>query len=180
MINFEKRLEILVEEPSMHIFLKGLLPRVLPNNWKLGANCFIRVHEGKSDLQKKLPKLFKAYAYYPQQVYVLILHDQDGYDCLELKYKLKKRIGTTNVPYLIRIACRELENWYLGDLSSIEQIYPGSNALHMINKAKFREPDRLQGTQELKRFHKNFSKTSAARKFGRVISLNVNCSVSFQ
>lgn len=47
-----KRMEILVEDYSMEVFLKGLLPRILPEDFELGRNCFIYPHEGKSDLKK--------------------------------------------------------------------------------------------------------------------------------
>lgn len=56
-----KRIEILVEEPSMEAVLKELLPKILPAPWELGVNCFIRSHEGKSDLKKSIPKKMKVF-----------------------------------------------------------------------------------------------------------------------
>ena len=45
-----QRLEFLVEEPSMEAFLRGLLPRLLPE----GCAFEIRVFRGKHDLMRQL------------------------------------------------------------------------------------------------------------------------------
>ena len=42
-----ERVEILVEEPSMQVFLRGLLPIVLPEGFALDFNCFIRPHQAQ-------------------------------------------------------------------------------------------------------------------------------------
>jgi hypothetical protein len=39
------RLEILVEEPSIAEVLKLILPKVLPEGWTLGSNCFVSKSE---------------------------------------------------------------------------------------------------------------------------------------
>ena len=54
------RIEILVEEKSMKELLSVLLPTILPNNWILDENYFIRSFEGKSDLQKNIPSKVKV------------------------------------------------------------------------------------------------------------------------
>ena len=51
----ERRLEILTEELSMRYFLEGLLPKILPEEFELDINCFVYHHQGKTDLQKRLP-----------------------------------------------------------------------------------------------------------------------------
>jgi hypothetical protein len=43
------RVEILTEESSMAEVLKVILPKILPDQWILNQNYFIRPHEGKSD-----------------------------------------------------------------------------------------------------------------------------------
>lgn len=175
------RLEILTEEKSMQIFLQSLLPRILPEGVELGVNCFVRPHEGKNDLQKRLPKLVRAYKNYPQEVILLVVHDQDANDCKVLKDKLVKLIADNNsdIKHLVRIACRELENWYLGDLAAVENVYPNSRATKQMRRAKFRVPDNLTGTEEMKKFSKDFGKTSCARAIGEVIDIEDNNSVSF-
>ena len=177
-----RRIEILTEEPSMEIFLKGLLPRILPTEYALGVNCFVYPHEGKNDLQKRLPRRVRAYANYPEEILLIVIQDQDSTDCVKLKGKLENLIleVNPNMDYLIRIACRELENWYLGDLISIQSIYPESRASRLAQKAKFRDVDHLIGSYEMKKFSRKFGKTSCARQMAPIISIESNTSPSFK
>ncbi len=172
------RLEILTEEKSMECFLEGLLPRILPEGFALGQNCFIHSHEGKSQLLKSIPKKMKAYPYFPEPVRVLIIHDQDSNDCKELKSRLQS-LCSPEILYLIRIACKELENWYLGDFDAIEQSFPEVKASHYRSKAKFRNPDKLHGADEMSKLTKNLSKTAAARRIAPIINIEINQSESF-
>lgn len=177
----DKVLEILTEEPSMELFLRGLLPRILPPAYILDENCFIRPHEGKSDLKKSIPKKIRAYQYFPYPVKVLIIHDQDSNDCGELKRQLLAAIpASSTIPSIVRIACRELENWYLGDFQSLEKIYPDVKSSKIAGKSKYRNPDSVFGAYELNQLSSNFSKTGAARALGSVIAIEANKSPSFQ
>jgi hypothetical protein len=173
-------IEILTEEASMEYFLRGLLPRILPEDYTIDVNCFIRPHEGKSDLQRSIPRKIKAYGRYGYPVKVLIVHDQDSNDCLVLKNKLVDLTQGSNLPVVIRIACRELENWYLGDLKSLAKLYPDVKASQLEGKAKYRNSDRLSGSYELDQLTKTFSKTGAARSIGSIIDIDLNRSISFQ
>lgn len=175
------RIEILVEELSMEVFLKGLLPRILPEDYKLGQNCFVYPHEGKNDLQKRLPRRVRAYRSYPEDVKLIVVHDQDSADCIKLKQQLVKLIKNedVNIQFLVRIACRELENWYLGDLKAVEKVYPKSKASGLSRKAKFRNVDKIQGSREMEYLSKEFGKTSCARSLAPIIDIEDNTSVSF-
>ncbi|MCK9452185.1 MAG: DUF4276 family protein [Bacteroidales bacterium] len=172
------RLEILTEEKSMEVFLRGLLPRILLDTFVLDSNCFIHSHEGKSHLVKSIPRKMKAYPKFPEEVRVLIIHDQDSNDCIKLKNKLTK-LCSAELHCLVRIACRELENWYLGDFKAIECVFPEVNAAKYLGKAKYRTADRLTGAEEIKKLSKEFSKTQTAREIGKVIDFKNNKSVSF-
>ena len=172
-------IEILTEEPSMEHFLRGVLPNVLPDDYKIDVNCFIRAHRGKSDLKRSIPKKMQAYHTYGYPVKVLILHDQDSNDCKSLKNELVALCGITTIPYFVRIACKELENWYLGQLSAIEKVYPETKASLLVNKKKYRNPDLLHGADEMNRMTRNFSKTQAAREISQYIDINNNKSPSF-
>jgi hypothetical protein len=175
-----KALEILTEEPSMEYFLRGLLPRILPKEYVLDENCFIRPHEGKSHLQKSIPIKMRAYARYPYPVKVLIVHDQDSNDCKVLKNKLIELAGVSKIPCLVRIACRELENWYIGDFEAVEKIYPEIRAEQQFKKAKFKDSDSVFGAHEIGLLTKNFGKIHAARLLGEIINIQANTSPSFQ
>ncbi len=178
----EVQLEILTEEQSMETFLRGFLPRVLPDGFVLDQNCFIRPHEGKNDLRKSIPRKIRAFRSLFKQVKVLILHDQDANDCEKLKSELIDLITQQGsaVDYLVRIVCRELENWYLGDFTAIETVYPSVKAVRYQNKRKFRAPDHVHGSEELQRICKDFSKTECARKISPHITVQHNRSRSFQ
>jgi hypothetical protein len=177
-----KTLEILTEELSMAHFLRGILPRVLPEDYILDQNCFIRPHEGKSDLKKSIPRKMRAFAQYAHPVKVLILHDQDSNDCTALKQELLQLAQSPNqvIPCVVRIACRELENWYLGDFEAIKSVYPEINAKALQLKSKYRNPDHVFGAQELSLLSDNFSKTRAAMAIGSTINIASNRSPSFQ
>jgi len=172
-------IEILTEEPSMEHFLRGILPNVLPNDYKIDINCFIRAHRGKSDLKKSLPRKMQAYSRYGYPVKVLIIHDQDSNDCKNLKNELIESCGNTAIPFIVRIACKELENWYLGQLAAIESVYPETRASSLVNKPKYRNPDLLNGADELNRMTRNFSKTQAAREISQYMDIDHNTSPSF-
>ena len=172
-------IEILTEEPSMEYFLRGILPNVLPNDYKIDVNCFIRAHRGKSDLKKSIPKKMQAYSKYGYPVKVLIIHDQDSNDCKNLKDELTTLCGITSIPFFVRIACKELENWYFGQLDAIEKVFPETKASSLVNKAKFRNPDILSGSYEMNRMTKNFSKTQTAREIPQYMDINKNISKSF-
>lgn len=177
----ETRIEILTEEPSMEFFLRVLLPKILPEDYKLDVNCFIHAHEGKSHLQKSIPRKVRAYPHFGFPVKLLIVHDQDSNDCIALKEKLKElSLAIVPIPTVIRIACKELENWYFGDLSALEAVYPETRAKKLIGKAKFRNPDNVFGAYEIDHLTKNFSKTQAAREIPKYMNVESNTSPSFQ
>jgi hypothetical protein len=171
-------IEILTEEPSMEVFLRGILPNVLTKDYKIDVNCFIRAHRGKSDLKRSIPKKMRAYLHYGYPVKVLIIHDQDSNNCKQLKQELVELCGT-DIPFMVRIACRELENWYLGELPAIEKVYPETKASASVHKAKYRNPDLLNGADELKKMTSNFSKTYTAREISKYMDVHKNTSPSF-
>jgi hypothetical protein len=173
--------EILVEEPSMENLLNIVLPQILPTGYELGRNCFVRPHQGKSDLQRSIPKKVTAYRHFPQAVRLIVIQDQDSNDCVILKQNLIDLIRTQNLhqPYLVRIACKELENWYLGDMQAIESIYPTFKATTHQKKAKYRHTDNIFGADDLERQIKDFSKGYASKNIPKNMILNKNTSPSF-
>ena len=177
-----QQLEFLLEERSMEEVLKVLLPKILPAQWQLYQNVFLRVHEGKSDLQRSIPRKIRTYAHMPHPVAVIVLHDQDAGDCRELKNHLLDLCQQpgVNVPYLIRIVCRELEAWYLGDMEAIERAYPHFRANRYKNKAKFRNPDSCNAKDELRKILPELQQIGSAQAIAPHLNTSANSSDSFK
>ena len=175
------RIEFLLEEYSMKVFLESLLPRILPAEIKMNEHYFLRAHAGKSDLKKSIPKKISAFNNLNTQVGIVILQDQDSNDCILLKNELVSLCGVpqNNVKYLVRIVCRELEAWYLGDMDAIQKAYPKFVALKYKNKAKFRYPDDSNASDEIKKILPSFQKVEGARKISPHIDIKANRSHSF-
>ena len=95
----------LLEERSAKYLLDIILPRLLPEDveWKTIP------HEGKSDLEKSIPR--KLAAWKTPDTRFIVLHDQDSNDCQELKKRLQNLCSERDKEVLVRIACRELEAW---------------------------------------------------------------------
>ncbi|WP_281336801.1 DUF4276 family protein [Flavobacterium eburneipallidum] len=176
------RIEILVEEPSMKEFLTILLPKILDHHWGLNENYFIRSFEGKNDLQKNIPSKVKFLSNWNHEaVGVVIMQDQDSSDCKVLKQKLIAICNQNgNCPKLVRIICRELESWYLGDFVAINEAYPNFKHQNYINKSKFRIPDNCNAFDELKKILPEFQKVGGAKKIASFININENKSESFK
>jgi len=177
-----KRVEILVEEQSISEVLSIILPKILSNKWILGENYFIRPHEGKSDLKKSIPKKIKTFSNFHEKVGVIIIQDQDLNDCRKLKSDLQKLCDANgNCRKLIRIVCRELESWYLGDMNAIFKAYPKLRVDIHKNKQKFKKPDDLdRPASEIIRILPEFQKISSAKAIAPHLSVNdENKSTSF-
>jgi hypothetical protein len=175
------RVEFLLEEPSMASFLEIILPSVLPAHFIVGKNCFLRPHRGKSDLQKSIPNKIRAFSNFYEPAKVIIIHDQDSSDCKLLKDKLRDLCCKNgNCPVLIRIACRELEAWYLGDMAAIQSAYPGFKAGYYKSKAKFRNPDLCNPSEELSKLIPEFEKGTAAKTIPKYMLEPRNTSHSFK
>jgi predicted N-formylglutamate amidohydrolase len=97
------RIEILVEEASMEECLRNLLPKIVPNHWKLDENYFIRKHQGKSDLKKSIKSKIPVFNHWHESISVIILHDQDSSECKSLKEEIKQLCNHFNKPLLIII-----------------------------------------------------------------------------
>ncbi|MDP8244211.1 MAG: DUF4276 family protein [Candidatus Hinthialibacter antarcticus] len=172
-----KTLVFFLEEPSAKEMLKGVLPKVIPE----GIYPDFKIFEGKQDLEKNLGKILRAWNT-PDCVF-MILQDQDSGDCKIIKETLFQICdNATNSPVMVRIACRELESFYLGDLEAVEKGLKIPGLSQKQNKEKFRHPDRL-GTpsMELSNLTKGaYQKVSGSRAIAPHLDLNNNKSLSFK
>ena len=168
------RIIFLVEERSMEALLNCLLPAVLPEN----IGFLVIPHEGKSDLQASIPRKIKGWN--EPGVRFVVVHDQDSADCIQLKEKLVNLCSKGKKRVLVRIACVELESWYLGDWPALSKAYDKPELKNLAQKSKFRVPDKVQNPKnELKKILPEHQQIAGARRIGPMMDLEHNQSESF-
>ena len=189
-------LVVMVEEPSMEVFLRQALPRILGEETSFDLHPF----QGKQDLMDKLPSRLKGYAsWLPDNSRILVLVDRDDDDCAELKERMDRISRTAHLrtkstagrpPWQLanRIAIEELEAWYFGDWDAVRESYPKVKST-IPNKAQFRNPDGIAGgtweafervMQTAGYFRSGLRKIEAARELGARLVPERNQSRSFQ
>ncbi len=164
-----------LEEPSAREMLKGVLPKLLPQNMTLRFVVF----EGKQDLEKRLPRKLRAWQ--QSDVIFVVMRDQDSGNCVSIKQNLAQKCADAGKPgTLVRIACHELESFYLGDLKAVSDAIGPANLFCLQQKAKFRNPDVLaNASQELKKLAPSYQKISGSRAIGPLLDIDNNMSLSF-
>jgi hypothetical protein len=130
-----------LEEASAKAMLEVLVPRLAPPGAAFHLRCV--VFEGKQDLERNLEQKLRGYL--TPNAKFFVLRDQDREDCRKLKQRLKKICVKAKRPAtVVRIACRELESFYLGDLRAVEKALGLKNLARRQSTEKFRDPDQLQ------------------------------------
>ncbi|GAB4063858.1 DUF4276 family protein [Uliginosibacterium sediminicola] len=173
-----RELVFLLEEPSAKAMLETLLPRVLKEDTKVRCISF----EGKQDLEKQLMRRIRGYQ--NEQARFIVLRDQDSHpDCKAVKNKLLTLCAASgkSTRCLVRIACRELEAFYLADLQAVGQALGISNLVQHQHNRKFKAPDELGSpSRELKTLTSNrYEKVAGSRAIGRHLELDNSRSPSF-
>jgi hypothetical protein len=169
------KLVFLLEERSMKALLDDLLPRFFPG---LQFQCV--PHEGKQDLEKSIPRKLKAWR--EPGVRFVVVRDNDNGDCLQLKAKLVALCEQGHRPdTIVRIACQELEAWYLGDTEALAMAFEDEALLELGAKARFRDPDSVvQPARALEELVPSFQKVSGARLMAAELQRQGNTSHSFR
>ncbi len=159
----------------MQTLLDGLLPRLFPG---LSFQCV--PHRGKQDLEKSVPRKLRRWR--EPGVRFVVLRDNDGSDCYALKERLTNLChqgGRTDS--LVRIACQELEAWYLGEPDALADAYGQDNLRGIGARARFRDPDTVvKPSTAVRELIPRFQKTDGARRLAQHLSLQRNRSPSFQ
>lgn len=176
-----RSLVFFLEEPSARAFLEQFVPRILPE-----AEVVTRyiVFEGKQDMDKRLLRRMRGWLE-PDSLFV-VLRDQDSSDCVQLKNRLLQtcREAGRAAQTLVRIACRELESWYLGDLAAVERGLGVQGLSRQQGKRKFRNPDHLGSPSQelLKLTSQRYQKVRDSRALGKELGLDLatNQSASFR
>lgn len=173
------RIIFLLEEPSMKGLLEALLPRVFPG-WVVGQHFLCLPHEGKSDLDRSIPRKLSAWRIQGDRF--VGVRDNDNADCVDLKRRLAAMCAGHGRPdTLIRLVCQELEAWYLGDLKALAVAFDAPKADTPALRKRFDDPDSWQKPSvEVRRLVPAFQKGSGARVMGRHLSIEGNASASFR
>ena len=163
-----KELVFLLEEVSAKAMLESFLPRILHTDIRLRFIPF----EGKQDMERQMFKRLRSYL--NPQARFIVLRDQDSApNCVALKVKLAERCQQAGQAEktLVRIACKELEAFYLADLMAVEQALKLSKLARQQGSAKFRNPDRLGSpSRELATLTRGeYQKVSGSRVIGRFL-----------
>lgn len=166
-----------LEERSAEKMLKGTLPRLFGNS----INVITIPFEGKQDLEKQLERKMRNWLR-PNSVFLVML-DQDAGDCLVVKARLLEKVQRTGKAdkTMVRIACRELESFYLGDMRAVESGLNLSGLVRKQNKAKYRNPDTIgDPSGELMRLTGGlYQKVSGSRAIAPHLDFENNVSQSF-
>lgn len=172
-----RHLVLFLEERSAEVMLEGLLPRILPSS--VTYQCV--VFEGKQDLERQIEKRLRGWQR-PCTAF-LVLRDQDLGDCLTIKQGLVEKARKAGKPQTtVRIACRELESWYFGDLAAVESGLGIANLIRHSSTRKYRTPDNISNpASELEKITGNqYQKVSGSRAIGIHLSIADNTSSSFK
>lgn len=174
-----KELVFLVEGQAEKDLLDVLMPRVLPE----GVRHRVIPFEGKQDLEKQMGRRIRGYQ--NPAARFIVLRDQDSHaDCKALKAGLLARCeGTGREAHcLVRIACTELEAFYLADLAAVERALKMPGLAKQQASRKFRYPDALGSpSRELKALTKQrYEKRAGSRLIGQQLDLDNQRSPSFK
>ena len=143
--------------------LNVLLRRLFPG---LAFRCI--EHEGKRDLEKNVPRKLRAWR--EPGVRFVVMRDQNSADCHVVKARLKTRCSEGgHADALVRVVCRELEAWYLGDVESLAGAFPRSagRLRRELGKSRYRDPDAVVAPSKvLEGLIPEFTKRQGARAMG--------------
>jgi hypothetical protein len=164
-----------LEEPSAQALLEGLLPRILSQEFSTRYVVF----EGKQDLERQLVRRMRGYR--NSSARFIVLRDQDAGDCRRVKEALVakcREAGCTDA--LVRIACREIESWYLADLAAVDSGLGTKGLARRQNTAKYRTPDRLGSPSRiLSDIAPSYQKIGGSRAIGPHLNIENTRSRSF-
>ena len=168
-------LVFLLEEPSAKALLEGIVHRLIPSEIVVKYLVF----DGKQDLDNNVEMKIRLWQK-PNSAFVVI-RDQDSAVCTDVKHQLMEkcaRSGKANT--MVRIACHELESFYLGDLAAVASAY--HIKVPSQDNKKYRNPDNLaNAAEEIRKItKKQYQKIDGSRRIAPSLRIDgTNCSHSF-
>jgi hypothetical protein len=173
-----RELVFLLEEESAKALLEVLFPRLVPTDIPVHPRFII--FEGKQDLEKRLERKLRGYL--NPLARFLVVRDQDRADCRRVKRHLVNLCTRAGHPgAIVRIACRELEAFYLGDLAAVELGLGFNGIASRQNRARYRNPDELHlPSRELEKLTgRRYQKIAGSRAIAPHLNLETSRSRSF-
>lgn len=168
-------LVILTEERSMEPVVKAILT-------KLGVDpSMVTVihHEGKSDLEKSIPRKLRGWR--DPAAKFLILRDNDRGDCIDRKRHLISLVTGSGreEKTVVRIVCQELEAWFLADPEALER----AGYLKSGNRPAFAriDPDSIpHPARMMEQLRRGYGKATGASEIAPHMNINNTRSASFR
>jgi hypothetical protein len=116
----------------------------------------------------------------PQARFV-VLRDKDSEDCRQVKKRLVEKCTDALHPAsLVRVACHELESWYLGDLAAVEAGLGISGLVRHQDNTPYDRPDDFAApAQKLHSIAPTYQKVGGSRAIGPHLNPAKNRSHSF-
>lgn len=169
-------LVFLLEERSAKALLEGLLPRLLPEE----VHVEYQVFEGKQDLERNVARRIRGWQQ-PDTRFVVVRDQDSAPDCKVVKASLAATVAESGKTALVRIACRTLEAWVVGDLEALGVAFGVPDLASAQKKEKFPDPDALGSAfDEIKRLVPTYQKLQGARSVGPLLDPSRNVSKSFR
>lgn len=159
-----KTLVCFVEGDADELLVRSLFSQIVSSD---AATLQVIRFRGKQDLEKRLTDRLRGWLI-PESRF-LVVRDQDAEDCRKLKVRilgLVQASGKSVASSRVRIACHEIESFYLGDLAAVEKGLGLKGLATQQKKARYRDPDHAlaNAKQELKRLTRNlYQKISGTR-----------------
>lgn len=166
----------MLEEPSAQDFLMEIAPKLIPQS----VHLHYWVFEGKQDLEKQLGRKMRRWLR-PNTRFV-VMRDQDSADCVAVKSRLRLLcVKAGRQDAIVRIACRELESFFIGDWHAVAEAYAQPRLALLSRQAKYRNPDVFGSpSRELSRLLPGYQKRDGARRISQALDPSRNRSTSFQ
>lgn len=163
-------LVFLLEEESAKNMLIPVVKKLVPEEIPVQFITF----SGKQDMERQMVKKIRYWCA-PGSRFI-IMRDKDSGDCGVIKQRLLALAQESGKgeACLVRIACHELESFFLGDLAAMAQGLNVPTVATMREKQKFRAPDALaNAAEELKKLTEGkYSKLAGSRAIGPHLKLD--------
>ncbi|ABK45711.1 conserved hypothetical protein [Magnetococcus marinus MC-1] len=171
------QLVFMLEECSMENTLREIVPKMVD----LPMDPLFLTFDGWTDLEKNIPVKLRGWNQPHVHTQFVIIRDNDHRPDHLLRDRLTQACAQAGRPdTLIKLACQELESWFLGDLHAVEKAYHQKNIAKRQTHQKFRNPDKLANPkEELRKLIPTYQLLDGSRRIAKEMRLEQNRSPSF-